>query len=127
MEKIDTTVRVLMTDELFEKLGFKKRKSYYEGSIGYKYDKIIKIGRGHKSIEERISVKKDSNNHYLIRHEFLGQASIDGTETLCAKFGGGSVSCQKTISYFDELCDYLRSRQSFMVMEDAFLLVDHNK
>ena len=122
MESLYTSKEILMTDKLFEKLGFKQREEYFEGSKGYKYDKTRKIGRGHKSFEERISVKRVGEYQYLIRHEFLGETSIDGTKTLCAKFGAGSEGCHKTISYFDELCDYLRSRQSVIVTEDNFFI-----
>lgn len=122
MENINKREGFLMTDKLFEKLGFKQRNGYFEGSVGYKYDKIRKIGRGHKYINERISVKRVGEYQYLIRHEFLGETSIDGTKTLCAKFGAGSEGCHKTISYFDELCDYLRSRQSVIVTEDNFFI-----
>lgn len=122
MENINNREGILMTDKLFEKLGFKQRNGYFEGSIGYKYDKICKIGRGHKSINERISVKKVGEHKYLIRHEFLGETSIDGTKTPCAKFGAGSDGCHKTISSFDELCDYLHSRQSVIVTEEDFFI-----
>lgn len=122
METTNNREGILMTDKLFEKLGFKQRNGYFEGSVGYKYDKIRKIGRGHKSINERISVKRVGEHQYLIRHEFLGGTSIDGTKTPYAKFGAGSEGCHKTISYFDELCDYLRSRQSVIVTEDIFFI-----
>ena len=122
MKDITTSKRILMTDKLFEELGFKQRERYFEGSKGYKYEKTYKIGRGHKSIEERISVKREDKNLYLIRHEFMGEASIDGVETLCAKFGLGSDGCRTTIGYFDELCDYLYSRHSIIAMEDDFFI-----
>jgi hypothetical protein len=122
MESLYTSKEILMTDKLFEKLGFKQREEYFEGSKGYKYDKTRKIGRGHKSFEERISVKRVGEHKYLIRHEFLGETSIDGTKTPCAKFGAGSDGCHKTISSFDELCDYLHSRQSVIVTEVDFFI-----
>ena len=122
MENIDISKRILMTDKLFEKLGFKQRKNYCGGLEGYKYEKTIKIGQGRKGIEERISVKREGNNQYLIRHEFLGPNSIEGVKTLCDKFGCGSAGCHKTICYFDELCDYLYSRQSFIVKSEDFLI-----
>ncbi len=122
MENITTSKRILMTDKLFEKLGFKQRNGYFAGSNGYKYEKTCKIGRGHKFITERISVKKENKDHYLIRHEFMGEKTIDGVETRCAKYGPGSEGCHSTISFFDELCDYLYSRQSIIVMEDDFFI-----
>jgi hypothetical protein len=42
MESLYTSKEILMTDKLFEKLGFKQREEYFEGSKGYKYDKTRK-------------------------------------------------------------------------------------
>lgn len=125
MESLYTSKEILMTDKLFEKLGFKQREEYFEGSKGYKYDKTRKIGRGHKSFEERISVKRVGENQYLIRHEFLGPTSPGDTESLCFKFGAGSAGCHATISSFDEFCRYLYSRRSFIVTGKKFISVQN--
>jgi len=106
-----------MTDALFEKLGFKQTGLYFEGSKAYKYEMTRKIGRGHHSFDERISVKRIEGNQYLIRHEFIGPISPGDTECLCAKFGAGSAGCHATISSYDEFCDYLYSRQSVIVRD----------
>ena len=112
MEYINTSDGALMTDALFEKLGFKQTELYFEGSKGYKYEMIRKIGRGHHSFDERISVKRVGESQYLIRHEFLGS-----TSPFCSKFGAGSAGCHATINSFDEFCDYLYSRQSVIVRD----------
>ena len=122
MENINKRERILMTDKLFENLGFKKLNGFFEGSSGYKYEKTRKIGRGRNGINERISVKKVGEYQYLIRHEFLGDISIDGIKSLYSEFGAGSGGNHKTISYFDDLCDYLHSRQSVIVKEEDFFI-----
>lgn len=117
MKCINISDGALMTDVLFEKLGFKQRKCYFEGSKGYKYEMTRKIGRGHNSFDERISVKRVVGNQYLIRHEFIGHIHPEDTECLCSKLGAGSAGCHATISSFDEFCNYLYSRQSVIVRD----------